>query len=100
MRGRGSHRSSPRGQPREQGQRHLERVLRCEVHPGKSPGGPMSTKFIRQSEVRKVAKEKGKKVGSSFLAWLDREVMTLVQNSIHSLGGKTILNAEDAEAYD
>jgi hypothetical protein len=60
----------------------------------------MSTRLIRQSEVRKLAKEKGKKVGTSFLAWLDREVMNKVQNSIHSLGGKTILNAEDAEAYD
>ena len=58
----------------------------------------MPTKYIKPSAVRKLAKEKGKRVGSNYLAWLDREIERKIIGNIGQLGAYKTLNVEDATA--
>lgn len=60
----------------------------------------MSIKLIVDANVRRIAKEKGKKVSKPYLAWLNRKAHMIVLDSIHALGSRVILNIEDAEAYE
>lgn len=55
-------------------------------------------KYIKPTEVRKLAHQMGKRVRPNFLAWLDSEVEILVTRHAKALGSKGTLNMQDAEA--
>lgn len=57
-------------------------------------------RFIVDANVRRLAKKHGKRVSKSYLEWLTRRVHQTVLDSIHSVGSKVTLNAQDAEVYE
>lgn len=56
--------------------------------------------FIVVSSVRRLAKERGKRVSKGFIDFLDRRVRSIVISHIHLLGGRKTLNAQDSEAIE
>jgi len=58
------------------------------------------SRFLVESRVRAMAKNKGKQAGKSYMNWLDRKVSEIVERSCHAAGTGVRLNAEDSEAYE
>lgn len=56
--------------------------------------------YIVVSKIRRLAREKGKRVAKSFLLYLDRRVEQMVLTQIGTLGSRKTLNLPDAEAVD
>lgn len=56
--------------------------------------------YIVQSKIRSLANKNGKRVGRSYLLYLERRIHGMVLGHIKTLGSKATLNAEDAEVLD
>lgn len=57
--------------------------------------------YVVKSMIKKYAANKGKRMAPSFIAWLNRKLIMIMDQQIHALGPvvKT-LNGHDAEAVD
>jgi hypothetical protein len=56
-----------------------------------------STSYIVKSMIKQYAANKGKRCSPSFIAWLNRRVIEVMDFQISALGGKVTLNGHDAE---
>ena len=56
--------------------------------------------YVVHSQVRRLAKQNGKRIGKSYFEYLERRVHSIVMNHIGAASGKTTLRGEDAEVLD
>ena len=56
--------------------------------------------YIVRAAVRTLAKKHNKRLGRSYVAYLERRCYNIIMSHIGTLGSKATLNAEDAEALD
>lgn len=52
------------------------------------------------SKVKDMARKRGKRVGRSFIDYLNRRVVEIVEANMHILGSRRTLTAEDANALE